>query len=72
MVDVALDPRLVGIAVTTLLLTTLILRNRRPSPPGPAGLPFFGNMFDLPKKESWKVYLEWSKQYSAYFSSLQT
>lgn len=58
-----LDPRLVAIAVLTLLATAFVFRKRKPSPPGPPGLPFFGNMFDMPKKEAWKAYLEMGKQY---------
>jgi hypothetical protein len=36
--------------------------NRR-LPPGPARLPLFGNMFDLPQEEAWLTYDQWSKQY---------
>ena len=55
------------------VLTYLLLRpRRRQSPPGPPGWPVIGNMLDLPKKESWKVYLDWGKQYSSYDGSLRS
>lgn len=64
-----LDPRLVAIAVLTLLATAFAFRKRKASPPGPPGLPFFGNMFDMPKKEAWKAYLEMGKQYGKWIPS---
>ena len=32
-------------------------------PPGPKGLPWLGNMFQIPYNSAWEVYREWSKQF---------
>lgn len=60
------DPRLIAIAVVTLFvcIANVLLFRKRSFPPGPPGLPFIGNIFDIPKKEAWKTYVEWGKQYS--------
>lgn len=36
--------------------------NRRRLPPGPPGLPFVGNIFDVPKENEWIVYRTWGTQ----------
>jgi hypothetical protein len=63
-----LDPRLAAIALVMLLASVSLFRKKRPTPPGPPGLPVLGNLFDIPKKESWKVYLDWGKQYSMFLT----
>ncbi len=67
---------LVLAALAIVVVTVLILPKRQNSPPGPPGWPIIGNIFDLPTKESWKVYLDWSKHYGTHtapviFSALQ-
>ena len=41
-------------------------------PPGPAGLPVVGNLFDIPTERAWIEYTEWGKRYGpiAYAESL--
>ncbi|KZV98145.1 cytochrome P450 [Exidia glandulosa HHB12029] len=44
-------------------------KERLPLPPGPPGvllrLPFFGNMFNLPKHHEWIHYADWSREYKS-------
>ncbi|EMC92179.1 hypothetical protein BAUCODRAFT_281024 [Baudoinia panamericana UAMH 10762] len=37
-------------------------------PPGPTPLPFIGNKFDIPKRQPWLQFEEWSKQYGPIFT----
>ncbi|TDL24453.1 cytochrome P450 [Rickenella mellea] len=36
---------------------------RAPEPPGPAGIPIFGNEFQIPQDKQWLRFHEWSKVY---------
>ncbi|KAI5117759.1 hypothetical protein M0805_000603 [Coniferiporia weirii] len=38
-------------------------RLRLRDPPGPRGIPFFGNEFQIPKDKQWLRFNEWSQQY---------
>lgn len=38
-------------------------RRRSKLPPGPRGIPLFGNAFNIPKRFEWLVYAEWSRRY---------
>ncbi|TFK21913.1 O-methylsterigmatocystin oxidoreductase [Coprinopsis marcescibilis] len=38
-------------------------RQGLPLPPGPKGVPIFGNLFQIPKIEPWLTYKDWSKEY---------
>jgi hypothetical protein len=64
------DNRIVAAAVLTSLVWFSTFRKKSLTPPGPPGWPLIGNMFDLPRKESWKIYLGWSKKYSKSISFL--
>ncbi|KAJ7155326.1 cytochrome P450 [Mycena filopes] len=59
------DHRVLAAGVLAILLWFSLFRKKALTPPGPPGWPLIGNMFDLPKKETWKVYLEWSKKYDS-------
>lgn len=55
------------LALLCALLVFAVLRNqkaRRLLPPGPPGLPLIGNVLDVPKKEAWLTYQQWSRDYS--------
>ncbi|KAJ7124060.1 cytochrome P450 [Mycena crocata] len=60
---------LTAAAAFTLLVLFSPVGKKQLTPPGPPGWPLIGNMFDLPGKESWKVYLEWSNRYSKFTES---
>ncbi|THV05807.1 cytochrome P450 [Dendrothele bispora CBS 962.96] len=60
-----MDLNLFAALISATLALVFFFRKRPATPPGPLGLPLIGNVFDLPKRESWKVYLQWSKEYNS-------
>ncbi|KAJ6576760.1 cytochrome P450 [Mycena sp. CBHHK59/15] len=42
-----------------------IRREARITPPGPPPRPIIGNLLDIPKREQWLVYQEWSREYGS-------
>lgn len=59
------DLNLITVALLAGVTFFVVFRKKeQPVPPGPPALPLLGNMFDLPQRESWKVYLQWGKTYS--------
>lgn len=52
-----------GLAILGFLVFLTRRRSRYRFPPGPRGLPFWGNVFDLPEEEKWLTYLQWSHAY---------
>ncbi|KAJ7046191.1 cytochrome P450 [Mycena alexandri] len=60
-----------AVSLGVLLVSVGRLRKKRSAPPGPDGLPFIGNLLDLPKREAWQVYLDWSKHYDSDILSMK-
>jgi hypothetical protein len=56
-----------GIALFAFIFISykLYLKSKRTYPPGPKGLPFFGNLYDHPQEEPWVHYKEMSEKFSA-------
>ncbi|RPA95776.1 cytochrome P450 [Choiromyces venosus 120613-1] len=42
-------------------------RRRLPLPPGPRGVPIFGNLFQIARKYQWRQQQEWSQKYGPVF-----
>ncbi|KAI0269994.1 cytochrome P450 [Gloeopeniophorella convolvens] len=50
------------------IIAVRVFRKKRhalPLPPGPRGLPLIGNVLDMPSRNPWLTYLQWSKQYNS-------
>lgn len=43
----------------------LLLKRRKSTIPGPSGIPFFGNIFQIPSDQQWLLFNEWSSTYGA-------
>ncbi|KAI0056398.1 cytochrome P450 [Artomyces pyxidatus] len=65
--DVSTNSTWFALSATAALLIAFLYaldkRNRRRYPPGPAGIPFIGNVLDLPKRNIAKSYAQWSQRY---------
>ena len=48
-------------AISVAYLKDRTGRRRLPYPPGPIRLPIVGNLFNMPSREEWVTYAEWSK-----------
>ena len=47
----------------TIALSLYAKRRRYRLPPGPKGLPIFGNAFDIFAQHEWLTYAKWSRDY---------
>ncbi|KAF8878000.1 cytochrome P450 [Infundibulicybe gibba] len=55
---------LCGAVVAALALRFLVVTLKRPKYlPGPRGVPFFGNLFQIPTANSWELYAKWRNTY---------
>jgi hypothetical protein len=54
---------------TVYLFTKVVVskKSKGPLPPGPRGLPFLGNIFQIPQFQ-WLKYMEWQKEFGIPFS----
>ncbi|KZT36772.1 cytochrome P450 [Sistotremastrum suecicum HHB10207 ss-3] len=55
-----------GLSAVVLLVVTnyrVRARKRLSFPPGPKGLPFFGNAFQYPEVDPWEQFAQWEKEY---------
>lgn len=49
-----------------LLLRVVRRKTRLSSPPGPPGLPFVGNAYQIPSDRQWLKFDEWIKEYGTF------
>lgn len=56
---------LIGFLLTRLLQQAGWWRKSQNLPPGPKGLPFIGNLFQLPKENEWVAFRDMGKVYGA-------
>ncbi|KAF7343718.1 Cytochrome P450 [Mycena sanguinolenta] len=54
---------IVGVGIVLSFLIHMFQRRRAPFPPGPPGIPFIGNLFQLPQEQPWLTYASWAKHY---------
>ncbi|KAJ7446023.1 cytochrome P450 [Mycena galericulata] len=54
--------------ISILGVISIVYRRKRDLPPGPRGLPFVGNIFQLPKKGQYLQFTKWKEQYGPIFS----
>lgn len=56
-------------SISAVLIAIFFVLARKPVglPPGPPGLPIFGNIFDFNPKTAYKTFGDWGKQYGKYY-----
>ncbi|KAF7360436.1 CUE domain-containing protein [Mycena venus] len=62
------SPEIVSTVATVgalALVVKYLWRDSRSTPPGPRGLPVIGNWLNIPRREQWLVYQEWSRRYGS-------
>ncbi|KAK7449239.1 hypothetical protein VKT23_013384 [Stygiomarasmius scandens] len=63
-----LDIALLLVALYCIFRLATKTRLRAPLPPGPAGIPLLGNLFDMPQERDWETFAKWGDQYGDLFS----
>ncbi|KAF9800984.1 hypothetical protein IEO21_10235 [Rhodonia placenta] len=67
-----ISPNELAILTVVLLATTVLFyakgTRRAPLPPGPRGIPFFGNLFQVDAMRPYPQYLKWAHKYGPVFS----
>lgn len=53
----------IGALTVSILVVRLIQQSRVPLPPGPRGLPWFGNVFQWPVEKEWLTFTRWYHRY---------
>ncbi|KAK0234231.1 cytochrome P450 [Armillaria fumosa] len=63
----SIRPPDISIAFVGLILAWYLFRKTRrstaPLPPGPRGLPFIGNLLDMPSEKEWLTFAKWGEKY---------
>ena len=54
---------ILGITLGLYLAHRLRVRRSLPLPPGPKGVPFLGNLYNMPTVKPWLTYKEWARSY---------
>ncbi|KAM0753795.1 putative O-methylsterigmatocystin oxidoreductase [Meredithblackwellia eburnea MCA 4105] len=65
--DFAVPTLLAALAISLFLFRARTSR-KGPLPPGPEGIPFFGNLFQLPPKRPWVKMEEWTREYGPIYT----
>jgi hypothetical protein len=63
-----MDSSLLALALSSAAIVPLVwsyTSQQQKYHPGPRPLPFFGNLFQIPRETPWTTYQEWSKTYGA-------
>ncbi|KAI0259756.1 cytochrome P450 [Gloeopeniophorella convolvens] len=53
------------LVMSVSLLSGILRKRRLPYPPGPKRLPIIGNLLDMPSREEWVTYKEWSEKFGS-------
>ena len=65
--------RMLALLIATALIALFVFklcldRQRLPLPPGPKGLPFVGNLYQIPDTNPWRTFRKWHQKYGSVIS----